>query len=216
MCFFGSIRSDMVCRTVFDESRFPKEIGETLTALCCLHGALPQGTSTSPALSNLVMRDFDAAFGSWCLERKLRYTRYCDDITVSGNTSLYPAYQKAKELLSDSGFVLNEKKTRFITNASRQTVTGLCVNEKLSVPSDYKRALRQELYYVNKFGIADVIKRQRLKAYEGPGGCAEYYHHLMGRLNYILSVEWGNRYFLNAKSALCRQREAIFSSADEG
>ena len=55
------------------------------------------------------------------------------------------------------GFELNEAKTHFISNADRQTVTGLVVNEKLSIPSSYKRNLRQEIYYTLKFGIEDSI-----------------------------------------------------------
>ena len=48
-------------------------------------------------------------------------------------------------MLYDMGLTLNEKKTHFITNAGRQSVTGLTVNEKVSVVSDYKRKLRQEI-----------------------------------------------------------------------
>jgi hypothetical protein len=35
-------------------------------------------------------------------------------------------------------------------------VTGLCVNEKVSVPSEYKRGLRQDVYYALRFGLADI------------------------------------------------------------
>ena len=103
------------------------------------------------------MKQFDDNFGSWCEAKGLNYTRYCDDITVSGDSSLYSAYRKASRWLTGMGFEINERKTHFLSNANRQTVTGLTVNEKISIPSDYKRKVRQELYYAQKFGIENVI-----------------------------------------------------------
>lgn len=38
-------------------------------------------------------------------------------------------------------------------------MTGLTVNEKVSVPAGYKRSLRQEVYYALRFGLADSILR---------------------------------------------------------
>lgn len=208
--FFGSIRFDTVMSTVFNSSRYPKHIGAVLTSLCCLNDVLPQGACTSPAVSNLVMKHFDDTFGAWCKRRRFNYTRYSDDITVSGNTSLYPAYCAAKDMLGKMGFTLNESKTHFVTNASRQTVTGLTVNEKVSVNADYKRKLRQELYYIGKYGFADVMRRQQMKEYiteQNPRiGYERYYQNLMGRLNYILSVEPNNAYFIDAKENLHEQR----------
>lgn len=204
--FFGSIRFDMIVSSVFNTSLYPKHIGAMLSAFCCLEDVLPQGTCTSPALSNLVMKHFDDAFGAWCRRHQFNYTRYSDDITVSGNTSLYPAFCVAKDMLSKMGFELNEKKTHFVTNASCQMVTGLTVNEKVSVNSEYKQKLRQELYYVSKFGFQNVIERQQMKEYINKAnpqkGYAAYYYSLMGRIDFVLSVEPDNAYFVKAKENL--------------
>src|SRR5450830_767365 len=50
-------------------------------------GRLPQGASTSPMLSNLVMTDIDAALEELGRRQQLRYTRYSDDITFSTTQS---------------------------------------------------------------------------------------------------------------------------------
>ena len=204
--FFDSIRFDMIVSSVFNTSRYPKHIGAMLTAFCCLEDVLPQGSCTSPALSNLVMKHFDDTFGDWCRRHRFSYTRYSDDITVSGDSSLYPAFCVAKDMLEKMGFELNERKTHFVTNASRQTVTGLTVNEKVSVNSAYKKKLRQELYYVSKYGIPDVVRRQQMKEYmiadDPQRGFASYYSSLMGRINFVLSVEPDNTYFIKAKEIL--------------
>lgn len=103
-------------------------------------------------------------------------------------------------------FEINEQKTHFITNASRQTVTGLTVNDKISIKSDYKKKLRQELYYVNKHGIPNVVNHQQMKKYIDiiipKRGYAQYYNNLMGRINYVLSIEPNNTYFIKEKRKL--------------
>ena len=201
--FFGSIRFDKVYQYAFPSIRYPKEVGTFLTMLCCLGDVLPQGTCTSPALSNLFMQPFDNSFSGWCKKRGFNYTRYCDDITVSGDNSLYPAYLKAKELLSQRGLLLNEDKTHFITDSFRQTVTGLTVNEKVNVTADYKRKLRQELYYADRFGIESAAQ------FLHQPDAQKYYQQLMGRLNFVLSIEPDHTYFINAKEKLSEKRAEI-------
>lgn len=89
-------------------------------------------------------------------------------------------------------------------------VTGLTVNDKVNVNSEYKKKLRQELYYVFKFGIEDVVERQRMKEFiikENPQkGYAAYYSSLMGRINFVLSIEPNNTYFVKAKGKLYEER----------
>ena len=108
------------------------------------------------------------------------------------------------------GFMLNECKTHFITNSSKQIVTGVVVNEKVSVNIDYKRKLRQELYYVLKYGIPNVVIRQRMRQYINSSnprmGYVGYYKNLMGRLDYVLSIEQDNDYFIKARIELKKQK----------
>lgn len=202
--FFGSIRFDMVFSAAFNTRLFSKQIGAVLTTLCCKDDTLPQGAPTSPAISNLVMKQFDDNFGSWCETKGFTYTRYCDDITISGNSSLYLAYLKASRWLTGMGFEVNEQKTHFLSNANRQIVTGLTVNEKISVPKDYKRKLRQELYYAQKFGIENVIIHKGLADFitDGKADIVRYKAYLLGKINYILSIEPDNTYFAQAKTIL--------------
>lgn len=190
--FFDSIHFGLVLRTVFHTGRFSKEVGYLLTTLCCKDERLPQGAPTSPALSNLVMAQFDRNLSAWCAARRITYTRYCDDLTFSADAPLFAVYEKVKGMLKEMGLCLNESKTRFFTAASQMNVTGLVVNEKLSVPRAYKRALRQEVYYVLKFGPASALARCRdfipLPKKEGPAAVS-YLHHLCGKLRYVLFIE---------------------------
>ena len=65
------------------------------------------------------------------------------------------------KMLDEMGFELNEKKTCFVTNHSRLSVTGLTVNSTLSVAKDYKRKLRQELYFGFKYGFEGAVSRTK-------------------------------------------------------
>ena len=202
--FFGSIRFEQIHRSVFHSGYFPKQIGVMLTKLCCFRGALPQGAPTSSAISNLVMRQFDRNMGRWCASRGIAYTRYSDDMAFSGERPLYPVYEKAKAMLEEMGFTLNEQKTRFVSNAGRQSVTGLTVNEKISVSREYKRRLRQEIYYALKFGAADSILKAEHRDFicEGKPDAERYLQHLIGKVQFVLQIEPGNIWFREAINQL--------------
>lgn len=94
--FFGSIRFEQVHSAAFHTRYFSRQVGFLLTTLCCKDGVLPQGAPTSPALSNLVMRNFDTNMARWCQRRGIAYTRYCDDLTFSADHPLFAVYSKAK------------------------------------------------------------------------------------------------------------------------
>lgn len=202
--FFGSIRFDQVYAAAFNTRYFPVQIGTMLTQLCCLEDVLVQGAPTSPTLSNLVMYNFDSNIGLWCKKHQIAYTRYCDDMTFSADTPLYPVYKRVKDMLENMGMELNEKKTRFINSNNRQTVTGLTVNEKLSISADYKRALRQEIYYALKYGLTDsLIHSGRTEFFsDGEPDDELYLSHLRGKVNFVLQVEPQNQWFLQAKEDL--------------
>ena len=212
--FFGSIYFDMVYSAAFNTKYFPKHIGAMITALCCRDGVLPQGAPTSPALSNLVMKNFDDNLGAWCEKRGIAYTRYCDDMTFSADTPLYTVFEKVKSMLEGTSFELNEEKTHFVSKGSRQSVTGLTVNEKVAVSSDYKRNLRQELYYVFKFGPADSLLHRGNEDYHEDGviNVLRYLDCLEGKINYVLSVEGGNEYFKKALNSIRKLRMDYGSS----
>lgn len=198
--FFGSIRFEQIYAAAFNTRYFPKQIGMLLTTLCCLNDVLPQGAATSPALSNLVMKNFDENVGSWCRKRGIAYTRYCDDITFSSDKPLYHVFVKTKTMLEDMGFEINKKKTHFITSSARQSVTGLTVNDKVAVPKEYKRRLRQEVYYALKYGLAESIlhsdKNEHIKNYAPD--TLTYYKSLVGKMQYVLQIEPDNKWFKDA------------------
>lgn len=187
--FFDHAVYPLVKEKAFPENKYSEPIRILLTMLCTYKDALPQGAPTSPVISNLILRDFDDTVGSWCKKKGIRYTRYCDDMTFSGDFVAPPVIKYVSSELRKMGFFLNHSKTVTAKYGQRQTVTGLVVNEKLSVPKAYKRKLKQELYYCRKYGVESHLAR---KGVTMPAD--RYLSVLTGRLNYILSIEPDNAF----------------------
>ena len=97
---------------------------------------LPQGAPTSPTISNLVMRNADLYIQSLATKNEMVYTRYADDITLStadSDCKIGSILGSIGQRLKREGFVVHPKKTRIMRKTARQEVTGIVVNEKLSV-----------------------------------------------------------------------------------
>lgn len=156
-----------------------------LLATLCYHGdRLPQGAPTSPILANLVLKNFDEHVGKFCAERKIAYTRYCDDLTFSGNFNPDTLSGFVADSLWHAGFRLNIKKSCLAHEGQRQLVTGLVVNQRVSIPAEYRRKVRQDLYYCRKFGVLAHLR------HIGSEKSAEaYLQSLGGRVNYLLQIE---------------------------
>ena len=83
--FFDSIRYSTVKDNVFPEEIYAEPLRILLTMLCYHKDALPQGAPSSPAITNIILYEFDEQVGQWCQDRGIAYTRYCDDMTFSGD-----------------------------------------------------------------------------------------------------------------------------------
>ena len=197
--FFDSIRYSTVKDKVFPEEIYEEPLRILLTMLCYRKDALPQGAPSSPAITNIILYEFDELIGQWCRERDITYTRYCDDMTFSGDFDPAEVIRFVRLELKKLGFLLNEQKTRIQRPGQQQSVTGIVVNEKISIPADYCRKLRQELYYCRKFGFQEHLQKIGL---EIPADT--YRMRLLGKVNYVLQVHPDDRDMHEAKKWLER------------
>ena len=193
---------DRILYSSVKERAFPPEIYaeplRILLTMLCYHGqSLPQGAPSSPAISNLILFDFDQAVGAWCTGHGIRYTRYCDDMTFSGLFSPEEVMVFVQDQLNPLGLFLNGNKTQVLRAGQRQVVTGLVVNEKIGVPAHDLRALRQELYYCRKYGVSSHMARLGISEPE-----AHYLMRLLGRVNYVLQVTPDKGEFQQARAWL--------------
>ena len=180
--FFDNIIYSRVKDVVFYEDKFSEPIRILLTMLCYYRESLPQGAPTSPAITNIIMYEFDEKIGAYCTQKGVSYTRYCDDMTFSGEFDEKEIIILVKEELCKLGLFLKNRKTAVIHSAKRQTVTGIVVNEKINLTTKYKKKIRQEVYYIERFGLENHAKNQ------GIADVDRYLTSLQGRIAFVIGT----------------------------
>lgn len=119
---------------------------------------LPQGSPASPAISNLLCRRLDHRLEKMASELDFVYTRYADDLTFStpqDNRHVCNILRRTESIVKHEGFTLNSEKLRIMRRKSSQLeVTGIVVNEKLSISRQELKRFRATLYQIEKDGIA--------------------------------------------------------------
>jgi RNA-directed DNA polymerase len=145
--------------------------------------ALPQGACTSPALSNQIARKLDRRLLGMAKKHGYAYTRYADDLTFSGDgksqAEVGMLLARVRHVVGEEGFAVNPKKGRVQRAAGRQTVTGVVVNDRPSLPRDEVRKLRAILHNASKTGLA-AQNRENIPHFEA---------HVRGKLAYLFMID---------------------------
>lgn len=197
--FFDNINFYKVYNSCFNENLYPKKLGMLLTNLCVYNDRLPQGSPTSGYISNIVLRNFDCNIDAYCKDKNINYTRYSDDMTFSGDFDIRKLIKYVNELLYKERFRLNKSKIKVVLNTTRQQVTGIVVNEKINLSKNYKRKIRQEVYYILKYGVKSHIEKRNINL-----SCNRYLSVLLGKINYVLTVNPNDKEFINYKNEIKR------------
>lgn len=192
--FFENISFLDVYNSCFSIEYFPKSVGFILTYLCTYDNHLTQGSPTSAYISNLIMKEFDEEIGNWCNINDISYTRYSDDMTFSGNFNPSELIIKIRKMLYKLGLELNNDKIHIVNKSQSQSVTGIIVNEKLQVNAKYRNKIRQEMYYIKKFGLKSHLNKCNININE-----LKYLDKLYGRILYVLQINKFDQEFLKYK-----------------
>jgi RNA-directed DNA polymerase len=116
---------------------------------------LPQGAPTSPAITNIVCRRLDRRLAAAAANHGFVYTRYADDLTFSSpdaTVTTAKIFGVLRWVVQSEGFVVHPDKTRVLRKGARREVTGVVVNEKLSVNRETLRKFRAFLFQLDKDG----------------------------------------------------------------
>ena len=112
--YFPSVKSGKVYK-IFRSFGYSRKVSNLLTYLCTYRSRLPQGAPTSPSLANMAFLPVDLELMDLAKGWECDYTRYADDIAFSGNTPFSNDERyKAKQIIENAGFFINEDKTRII------------------------------------------------------------------------------------------------------
>ncbi|MDH2331031.1 reverse transcriptase family protein [Paenibacillus polymyxa] len=178
--FFTSIKGLKVYK-VYRYLGYTKQVSSILTILSTKDDSLPQGAPTSPYLSNIVCKKMDKRISKLAQAIGASYSRYADDITISGPMEIKNYLRTIKKIIIDEGFSVNAKKVRIQFQNQRQIVTGLVVNQEVSVPREEVRSLIQEIYYCKKYGLNGHLRKKGIKN-------SGYKDHLYGKAYFIKMI----------------------------
>lgn len=117
---------------------------------------LPQGAPTSPIITNLICRRLDRRLQKLASRVNGNYSRYADDITLSGNSlsnqDIGYLLRQTQSIVEHEGFHIHPDKTKVIRHSRQQEVTGIVVNEKLNIAKKTLKRFRATLYQIEKDG----------------------------------------------------------------
>lgn len=194
--FFPSIKTNSV-EQIFHSLGYSVLISNLLAKLCTKNNCLPQGAPTSPYLSNLFFLPADNLISDYCKKHSIRYTRYADDLSFSGEFNEDDLLKFVYGIVANLGLTINPDKTRLMKPNERQTVTGIVVNKKPQVVFHKRNKIRQELYYIKKFGIINHMEHRGIKQ-------RSYLEHLLGKINFIIQINPNDAEFKEYKEYLIK------------
>lgn len=199
--FYPSIRSVKVY-DFFVEQECSPDVARILTALTTKDYALPLGVSTSPALADQIARPLDVRINGIATRAELNYTRYVDDITLSGSFPLERLAKTVIKVLEQSGFKVKRSKLVFYgpgDGLNERVITGVAIRGgRITAPLDYIRVLEDDLRKAigqSRKGTADVNFLPK--------------EHYRGKIAYIrwLDPSCGDRLFALYKRVRWRRLE---------
>lgn len=143
---------------------------------------LPQGAATSPALANLVCRRLDARVAGLARGLGARYSRYADDLVLSGGTHLARDADRIATtvgaIVMECGFALNMRKTRVMRASQRQQLGGVVVNAGPSLSRPALERLEATLTNCVRHGVEG----------QNRAGVPDFRSHLQGRVAWVRAL----------------------------
>ncbi|MBP4048776.1 hypothetical protein J9978_04605 [Chromobacterium violaceum] len=206
--FFESIDVSLAKRVILSGAEFTPisdvdSYIDRIIDLVFVNDSLPVGFPVSAPLSNAVLFDFDNVMESYCLNKGLVYTRYSDDIVISGNerewyNGVDDFVQRSLHESASDRFYINRKKTRFFQVGNRLSILGVMIlpNGKVSPDTRKRREIEVLLhfYLTDKDKFKKMIAEKRVKSgkiskIDDGVSDDECLDVLSGNLNYIDSID---------------------------
>lgn len=188
LIFFPSISAKRVKNTFkSDLFEYDDQISTALCLLTTYKGSLPIGAPTSPVISNFVCMELDKSLIEFCNSNSIAYTRYADDLSFSTNNEMTKSIiNKIITIIENNRFRINRKKFRLQSKSSKQTVTGLVVNEKVNIDRKLLKRIRAMLYDLEKNGeLIATAKHFNLKTFPDNNMVMCFRNSLKGYIDFV-------------------------------
>ncbi len=172
--FFPSFSQERILQYASEQS---KNLGIEVTQrdmdfvgnIVCRHGRLTIGAPSSPAITNVMMFEFDRRMHEACQSQGLVFSRYADDIFVSSFEpgkleGVEALIVKSKRDIPHLRLRLNHQKTAHLSKKYSRKVTGVVITPQhtLSIGRERKREVKALIHRWIK-GEIDIEKFSYLK-----------------------------------------------------
>ncbi|WP_243366414.1 reverse transcriptase domain-containing protein [Fundidesulfovibrio soli] len=147
--FFPSIKPARIAG-IFRSLGFSDFEIRFLTRVTTRGGGLPQGAPSSPCLANIVARRLDSRLNGLAASVGGTYTRYADDLIISGHKNVVSILPAVKSIIQEEDFGIASEKLRIARKGAQQKVTGLIVNQCVNAPRELRRKLRAVFHKQSK------------------------------------------------------------------
>jgi RNA-directed DNA polymerase len=183
--FYPSVHSSAIYRLFTNKFDCSPDVGRICTKLCTRDKQMPLGLLTSPILADCLMAPVDHRIGRMCELQDLAYSRFVDDVAVSGR---YPidsgaACELIKKILKEYGFCTRPEKVHTERMSPKTAIAKLYYRRgRLDVTPEYLALVRSQIE------TASALSR----------GCeitAPYYtaNQILGRVHFIAWVNSGRK-----------------------
>lgn len=143
---------------------------------------LPQGAPCSPAITNIICFRLDRRFEGLARRFNYTYTRYADDMTFSAKDAAADDAGKliwgVKQVVKEEGFIIHPDKLKVMRKGDKREVTGVVVNDKLSLDRETLRKFRALLHQISVSGLTGK-----------QWGKGNIVSSVEGYINYVLMVK---------------------------
>jgi RNA-directed DNA polymerase len=185
--FFDSIAAPLI-RHVLEQACTPvsdiSDYTDRILKLVTVEDRLPIGFSTSPSISNACLKKFDDELEKFCDEAGLIYSRYADDIIVSGRgrKELEGIEVVLAELLNahaGADFKINQSKSKLTTIGRKVKILGMVILPSGNISIDME--LKKKIEYLLHFFIKDRARLLELFQHDMESGIqqlAGYVSHI--------------------------------------
>jgi RNA-directed DNA polymerase len=165
-----------------------KDFVDLIVEMTTVGGSIPVGFSTSPQLSNSFLFEFDGELNKFCQDNGLVYTRYVDDIIISGPSieDVLTLRDKVPCFLNkyaSSNLRLNSRKTRITHTGNKVKILGLVILPNGKITFDYK--YKKNIESLVHFYVTDRKKYESFLEDAVKGG----ERSLFGMLHYARSID---------------------------
>lgn len=141
----AQVPADILARVQADPARDPANRWRSGRRLAVPH--LPQGAPSSPSLANAVAGGLDRRLAALADSYAGQYTRYVDDLLISGNDlPVGHLLDAVRTVVRDEGFRLNEAKTLIRRRARRQSALSVVLNDGPTIRRTQLDRLRAVLH----------------------------------------------------------------------